>query len=617
LKVLIAEDDTQVRDYVSMLLESGLDCEIMEASSGNEAVAILEFDSQIDLLITEVKMVGGGGHVIVDYLSDSKIEVPIVWLSQAENKDVMIVQEVLSRNSLNAFSAKPFKDDEFFPIVERIFEAIKKPTPANEGKNTKENTRENEALIEASPSSNSIEENFYGRTKKNEGDHSAIADYSLEMKSKNHAEGKADYSLEMKSKNHAEGEADYSLEMKSKNHAEGEADYSLEMKSKNHAEGEADYSLEMKSKNHAEGEADYSLEMKSKNHAEGEADYSLEMKSKNHAEEEADYSIKKTFRGKNSEGVDVVYRPIKLKRFYNFDSICCDAYIKLGEEKFVKLLTSNQAYDKELLEKYQGKGIEILFIEEGMYEGFCAQFSNLVSARLKISQKLNGEIQNIAQLAAFESTRTMAREFGVSELAATKVKESVEANLKSLSQLPDLATLMQRILRGGDYISERSLLVSYFAGQICLKTSWSSTSALEKLSMAAIMHDVALEHNHLAKVNSLEGLKALCEEDALSVQEHPGKAAQIISQGESIFSDVESILLQHHEKPDQTGFPKGLGALSISPLSCIFILASEFAYEVYGKPSNQVDIENIKSRFQETYKKGNFKKPLEAFLSAF
>ncbi len=660
MKVLIADDDGQVRDYLALILETGLDCEIMEASSGNEAISIFEFDTDINLVITEVKMKGGDGHVIVDYLEEEGIEIPIVWLSSAQNNDVMIVQEVLARNSLNSFVAKPFKDDEFFPYIEKILES----QSSSKKSSSKESAREEDQLEKPkSQLGRTEEEDFYKREKKaakseeagyslarESKEHSGeSADYSLEFESKNHKEESADYSIGMKSQNHGEEEADYSLGvnklnngeeeadyslgLKSKNHGEEEADYSLGSESKNHGEEEADYSLGSESKNHGEEEADYSVGLKSKdheqedadyslgseskNHGEEDADYSIGLNSKEHEEEDADYSIKKYYEGVNSNGDAVTFRQIKIKRFLNFNQVCCDGYLKLSETKFVKFIAKNQEFDKSTLEKYQDKGVEQVYIENESYEVFCNQFSDLVSNRLKQSLNFNEEIQAVAQLAAFQSTRDMAREFGVSQVAADKVKESVEANLKSLSKNTDLSTLLNRILRGGDYISERSLLVSYFAGQICMKTSWSSTAALEKLSMAALMHDMALDENRLAKCRTSDDLNKLSEESAKKVKEHPGEAAKIISEGKSVFSDVEAIIIQHHERPDGTGFPRGLGALSISPLSCIFIIASEFAYEVYGKPSNKVDIEAIKEKFKNTYSKGNFKKPLAAFLLAF
>ena len=50
MKVLIIDDDSQMRDYVSMYLETGFDCEILEASSGNEAQVVLDLEDDFDLI---------------------------------------------------------------------------------------------------------------------------------------------------------------------------------------------------------------------------------------------------------------------------------------------------------------------------------------------------------------------------------------------------------------------------------------------------------------------------------------------------------------------------------------------------------------------------------------
>ena len=101
------------------------------------------------------------------------------------------------------------------------------------------------------------------------------------------------------------------------------------------------------------------------------------------------------------------------------------------------------------------------------------------------------------------------------------------------------------------------------------------------------------------------------------VEEHAGEAAKLLSEGENIFQDVEAIIIQHHEKPDQSGYPRGLGALSISPLSAIFIIAEDFVTRVHGKKGGEIDINEIKNQFAELYNRGNFKKPLEAFNKVF
>lgn len=611
MKVLYADSDPEVRDYVSMLLEAGLDCEILEASSGNEALSVLEFDHEIDFVISEVQMNGGGGHLIVDYLDSHKMEIPIVWLSDKVNHETMIVQEVLQRSPLNAFVPKPFRDDQFFPVIDKILEI--QSNLLAKGQNTESLGKNlNKFDLEWDGLGPQEKKSFYDD-----------ADWSSGTKPDNVSE--ADWSLAMKKKN-GEVEGDWgSLGSTTKDQ---EADWSLKNEFGNGKENVADYSLKKEFGNGKENVADYSLK-KNVNAKEGDTlDYRKpsdegweSIRKKNHEKKQSE---EKTKSSEEKVGDELEYdmerfKRVKIKRFYNFDTVTCDVYIQLSPVKYIKLLNSNESYEKSFIEKYESRGKKYLFIESENYQRFQEQFGHLVLSKLEKAQNLPPDIIALAELAAFDHALDFAKEFGITANTANKVKKSVESNLKTLKKLPNLELLLKRIMRGGDYISEHSLMLSYFAGQICMATSWGSSQTLEKLSMAALLHDVALPKNSLGRIHSMAEAKeqGLEDEEIEVIRNHPGEAAKLISQGENIFADVDTIVMQHHELPDQSGFPRGLGALSISPLSCIFILASELTERIYGKPAASINMEEIKAEFKEKFNKGNFKKPLEALLKVF
>lgn len=625
MKVLYADNDPEVRDYVSMLLEAGLDCEILEASSGNEALAVLGFDDDVDFVISEVQMPGGGGHLIVDYLDSNKKMIPFVWLSDSGNQETMVVQEVLQRSPLNAFVPKPFRDDQFFPVIDKILK-IKSEIKANQPivQNSAPPSGKHLQEDQGAPEEANFDDEWAslgGGSPKEEKDNSSF-DWDTSKKSAAGG-GEADWSLGLKKKG---GEVEGDWGSLTGEGQEGEADWSLKKEFKDGGEEEADWGK--LTGEGLEGEADWSLK-KEFNPQEGETldyskpgDDSWENIRKQNIAKKKEEKKKSQDDGSASDELDYDadrFKRIKIKRFYNFQKVCCDVYIQLSAKKYIKLINGNDSYEKDFIEKYEGRGKKYLFIENENYESFQQQFGHLVLDKLEMAQNMSPEVRAMAELAAFNHTLDFAKDFGITANTANKVKKSVESNLKTLKKLPKLDSLLSRIMKGGDYISEHSLLISYIAGQICMATSWGNSQALEKLSMAALLHDISLPSNKLAKVHSLKQAKEMeLEESEIEViRNHPGEAAKIISEGENIFADVDTIVIQHHEQPDQSGFPRGLGALSISPLSCIFILASEFAEEIYGKSASSIDMEEIKQRFQEKFNKGNFKKPLEAFLKVF
>jgi response regulator RpfG family c-di-GMP phosphodiesterase len=81
--------------------------------------------------------------------------------------------------------------------------------------------------------------------------------------------------------------------------------------------------------------------------------------------------------------------------------------------------------------------------------------------------------------------------------------------------------------------------------------------------------------------------------------------------------DTRNLILVHHERPDETGFPKNLSAKTLSPLSCIYILAHEFSHRLVAKPLTKEILEKSIADFQAHYTSDNFKKPYESFKKVF
>ncbi len=549
MKVLCIDENIEMRDYVSTILEARLDCEVVEAGSGDEALAILNSElAEIDFVITEVKMEKGDQDLIANWLGENQWPVPIIWLSEPAHRKMDIVEQALAMDSDNAFVSKPFKTEQLLSAVDKILLSDKiKDKVSNE-------------LV-------SLKESCLG-----------------------------------------EGESEIKEILESPS--------SLSLETKKNSE-EADWSLKKETGEAGEEEADWSLKKETGEAGEEEADWSLKKETGEAGEEEADWSLTKEA---SDEGYDrEKYRRIKAKRFLNFQEAHCDIFIKLGDSKYVKLINKKENYNSVFVERYINKGAHYFYILKEDYQHFNDIFGSLVFEKLKVAEELPFEVQVVAELAAYEHTLKYAREFGITEETALKVRKAVDFSLKNLEEIPNFEQQLENILRGRSYLSEHSLFLSYVASQICLKTSWGNQQALEKLTMAAILHDVALEDDALARIRSIKEptFLKLNKKEQEKVKDHPGGAVKIISEGKSIFPDVETIVLQHHERPDQSGFPKGIGALSISPLACIFIVAEDLVNRVYSQDPSMVDWDEIKKDFNAIYNKGNFGKILDAFLNAF
>lgn len=78
-------------------------------------------------------------------------------------------------------------------------------------------------------------------------------------------------------------------------------------------------------------------------------------------------------------------------------------------------------------------------------------------------------------------------------------------------------------------------------------------------------------------------------------------------------TDIDNIILNHHELPDGKGYPRGLSSMQISPISCIFILAEKISISMIRNGVRYVSQEEFIDSL-EIYNHGNFKKPLAGLL---
>jgi HD-GYP domain-containing protein (c-di-GMP phosphodiesterase class II) len=88
-------------------------------------------------------------------------------------------------------------------------------------------------------------------------------------------------------------------------------------------------------------------------------------------------------------------------------------------------------------------------------------------------------------------------------------------------------------------------------------------------------------------------------------------AAEVAKQFSEVPPDVDLIIAQHHERPDGSGFPRGLSSTYIAPLSAIFIVAhdmTQYAIEK-GKAFKAAD---FLEEFREQYKPSQFRKVVQA-----
>lgn len=114
-RVLIIDDSSATRAYIRAALEAEDDMEVMEATSGFDALRILP-RSRFDLLLVDINMPNINGLELISFIrrSETHRETPLMIIStEASERDRSRAFQL----GANAYLAKPFTADALLTAV--------------------------------------------------------------------------------------------------------------------------------------------------------------------------------------------------------------------------------------------------------------------------------------------------------------------------------------------------------------------------------------------------------------------------------------------------------------------------------------------------------------------
>lgn len=113
--VLVVDDDPLVRESLADLLRE-LPLSVLEAESGEEAVAVLDRRPDIRLLVTDMMMPGMDGRRLAATARRMRPDLPVLFLSGLERP-----------NDGEAFLAKPVPAGTLLAMVDRMISHLQPP----------------------------------------------------------------------------------------------------------------------------------------------------------------------------------------------------------------------------------------------------------------------------------------------------------------------------------------------------------------------------------------------------------------------------------------------------------------------------------------------------------
>jgi len=192
--------------------------------------------------------------------------------------------------------------------------------------------------------------------------------------------------------------------------------------------------------------------------------------------------------------------------------------------------------------------------------------------------------------------------------------ESMAASRSAIQQVanvvlsdPDTAQCLFRVSAHDYYTYTHSVSVGVYATALANHLYGSASSHnMEELAIGFFLHD-------LGKVNIDPAIitkpAKLSDAEYGAMKRHPIESFEIIKACESISEECSIISLQHHEKPDGTGYPNGLTRFEIHDYAKICTVADVFdaltSNRPYRKPMTpfaalDLMINQMSSHFDQT-----------------
>lgn len=282
------------------------------------------------------------------------------------------------------------------------------------------------------------------------------------------------------------------------------------------------------------------------------------------------------------------YCKVSIDEFVAKPKIDFDVYIKLGEDKIIKLAYKGEEIPREKLAQYKEKGLRYLYILKD-------DFNKLISFNLGLAKimKDRSEISETKKLNFLKYTGEiiLERTFinGVDKDSLKDAKSFLELTVSAVTESDECLELLDVLNSHSDHIYAHSLGVAMYAVMIAKRLEIESPTTLYKLSMAGLFHDVGKKEIDRAILEKPRHLVSKAERAA--IESHVVRGQEILNAMQSIPSEVIQLVLEHHEDQQNLGYPMQKHKFHQHPLSKVLQCANIFIEQTLvganfaGKPA--------------------------------
>jgi len=272
------------------------------------------------------------------------------------------------------------------------------------------------------------------------------------------------------------------------------------------------------------------------------------------------------------------FYPIRIHNFLRFSGTQCPIFVKLSNNKYVKILNPGDTYDIEFIDKYISKNVAHLYIERKDYDNFLVAFGG---TSFLISEGLNTKNFIVEAQKTHRYLSTLMSGVGISEYALDIAEQISSQVLNQASKERSLKDLLAHLINSKDYSYDHTYLITCICSHLC-KELGLSQSVLERLSFASLVHDIGIVNAHTCYIHDIEPKKisTLDKKEQENVKNHHD-ILQSFKNLPDITDDIQMIMKHHHlfdkDYPHNSNFQME----RLNQVVSVFLVAHCFANQLY------------------------------------
>lgn len=271
---------------------------------------------------------------------------------------------------------------------------------------------------------------------------------------------------------------------------------------------------------------------------------------------------------------DDKFSAIGIDEFYSSKNVLFDIYIKLGANRYLKILHTGDTFSRDRIDKYKNeKKVTHLYITTDDRKKFI-HWSNFVAE--KTITNMNVDVERKVDLLGAISEKYIEEIYtdGLKPQMVEQGKALCNSTFLLLEKEKSLFKLMRQYQDMDPTAYSHFFIISMFSSMLVKQFEWQSKSTIETITMAAMLHDIG--KIKLPKKFLSMHPKDMSPEDFIIYKQHPQMSAELLENNRLVSPSVKQIILQHHEASDGTGFPFGLKESNTLTLSKILFFVNEF-----------------------------------------